>query len=505
MSINRDECSVEQTQTLTNPQELKYSKPTWIQVLPQITSACIAHTLVLQVGIHMAYSTIQIPHLNLTTGQASWLASLVTITNPIGALCMGLVMDRLGRKLSLTLVCVPFIFSSLLTLYSDPTDVSLLYISKTCAGVGSGMSTVALVYVSEISHGDYRPALLCLNSVFISFGILLTTILNLYLDWRSLSACFLALIAGSGFLLLCFVPESPHWLMSFDRSSEDLRHAKAKTSLQYLNPNKAMFDQEWRLLNQVRTRHDESKEGSLLGKLFTSKQCYRPLRVLLILFTLQQLTGVYPIIFYAMQLFKQVGTDIGAGFDESHALVFLGAMRFLMSGVSVVLARGVGRKHLLVVSGAGLCLFSWLLSGNLLVKSSYGDCPLRNSTHTDAAMYNAPCQSLHSSLTSDRLSLLFILLYVCFSAVGVIIIPWTMIGELLPSYARGTCSGLMISYGYVCMFGMVKGFPFALEYSVIGTFFTFGFISLILVVFVYFYLPETKGKTFVEIENFFSR
>uniref|UniRef100_A0A8D8SVQ9 Facilitated trehalose transporter Tret1 n=1 Tax=Cacopsylla melanoneura TaxID=428564 RepID=A0A8D8SVQ9_9HEMI len=502
MSVTRDEFSGEQIQTLTNPHpHSKCSKPTWIQVLPQITSACIAHTLVILVGIHMAYSTVQIPHLNLTTEQASWLASLVTITNPIGALCMGPVMDRIGRKLSLIFVCIPFIFSSILTLCSDPSDITLLYISKTCAGVGSGMSTVAMVYVSEISHGDYRPALLCLNSVFISFGILLTTILNLYLDWRSLSACFLALVAGSGLLLICFVPESPHWLMSLDRRSEDLKRNKAKMSLQYLNPDQALFDQEWRVLDQVHTRPDESKDGSLLGKVFTSKQCYRPLRVLLILFSLQQLTGVYPVLFYAMQLFKQVGTNIGAGFDESHALVFLGAIRFLMSGVSVVLARRVGRKHLLVVSAVGLCLFSCLLSGNLMIKSSYEDCPIHNSTQSDGAMFNTSC---YSSLTSDRLSLLFILLNVCFSSVGVIIIPWTMIGELLPSYARGTCSGFMISYGYVCMFAMVKGFPFALEYSVVGTFFTFGFMSLILIVFVYFYLPETKGKTFPEIENFFS-
>lgn len=110
----------------------------------------------------------------------------------------------------------------------------------------------------------------------------------------------------------------------------------------------------------------------------------------------------------------------------------------------------------------------------------------------------------HSSLSSDWLSLLFILLYVFFSAVGVIVIPWTMISELLPSYARGVCSGLMISYGYVCMFFMVKAFPFAIHSSVIGTFNVFGLVSFTLVGFVYFYLPETKGKTFVEIEKYFS-
>jgi Sugar (and other) transporter. len=62
------------------------------------------------------------------------------------------------------------------------------------------------------------------------------------------------------------------------------------------------------------------------------------------------ISGVYPVIFYAMQLFKEVGTEI----DESHALVFLGIIRFGMSVVTTVLARGFGRKQLLIVSAAGM-------------------------------------------------------------------------------------------------------------------------------------------------------
>lgn len=329
--------------------------PTWYDVFPQIISACVAHTLVIQVGIHMAYSTVQIPHLDLSIEQSSWLVGLVTITNPIGALCIGPIMDRIGRKWTLLLVCVPFITSSVLSLLAGPRDIELLYLSKICAGVGSGMSTVAMVYVSEICHGDYRPALLCLNSVFISSGILLTSLLNLYLDWRALSICFLCLVLVSGALLTCLAPESPHWLINFDRSLGDyVRIAKAERSLKYLNPNKEIYKQEWQTLSQVRIKHDQtSNQGSLVRKIITSKQCYKPLILLLILFSLQQLTGVYPVIFYAMQLFKQVGSDFGAGIDEAGALVFLAVIRFVMSVATTVLARRFGRKPLLVVSAAG--------------------------------------------------------------------------------------------------------------------------------------------------------
>jgi Sugar (and other) transporter. len=97
---------------------------------------------------------------------------------------------------------------------------------------------VAMVYVSEICHENFRPAILCLNSVFISCGILLTTILNLYLDWRSLSYCFLALVLISGLVLICFAPESPHWLINMDRTANvNKRMAKAEKSLKFLNRN----------------------------------------------------------------------------------------------------------------------------------------------------------------------------------------------------------------------------------------------------------------------------
>jgi hypothetical protein len=84
------------------------------------------------------------------------------------------------------------------------------------------------------------------------------------------------------------------------------------------------------------------------------------------------------------------------------------------------------------------------------------------------------------------------------------VIPWTLIGELLPIRVRGVGSGIMVGVAYILMFGVVKSFPFAL--SVTGTegiFFFFSFMSLAGVVFVYMFLPETLGKPLQEIEDYF--
>lgn len=89
-----------------------------------------------------------------------------------------------------------------------------LYAARLMCGMAGGLSTVAIIYVSEVADPSLRPALLGLNSVYVSLGILVTSVLGLFFEWRRISQIFAGMTVLSAVLLM-LMPESPRWLRTF--------------------------------------------------------------------------------------------------------------------------------------------------------------------------------------------------------------------------------------------------------------------------------------------------
>ncbi|XP_012263990.2 facilitated trehalose transporter Tret1-like isoform X2 [Athalia rosae] len=458
--------------------------PVWKESYPQITGAFLVHMLCIQAGINMAFSAILVPQLRkenssikLETWEEALIASLVTISLPIGSLLCGPLMDRYGRKNVSLCICIPYLTSWIMIFWAY--DVVWLYAARALAGAAGGLSSVAIFYTSEIAHPVWRPMLLGLNSLFVSFGILLTAVFGLFFHWRTIAVIF-GILSALIFVLITTLPESPHWLLSFKNGTQDLRRVQlARKSLRWFIRNDVKAERE---LNNLLTIYRARAVNSTVNETFRQKlrsfqkpEIWKPIVLLLVVFFFQQNSGSYVIIFYAVTLFAELGGQFGF-VDEYGAMALLGVIRFVMAAVALLLSRRYGRRTLMMVSGFGM-------GATILVASA-----------------------LMQFMQSDNRIpvLIFVLLFVCFAAIGWQIIPWALTGEMLPTRIKALVGGILISYTYVLMFGVVQTFPLLINLiHAKGAFLSFSVFSLAGTALVWKCLPETFGKTLVEIEQAF--
>lgn len=145
----------------------------------------------------------------------------------------------------------------------------------------------------------------------------------------------------------CFnrmLPETPVWLASRNRTDE------AKEALLWLRGPGLDVDKEYQELCEANAKRKENKD-SLLRALH-KPNVWKPFLILLVFFALQQLSGIYVILFYAVNVLK----DIGVNVNKYTASIGIGVIRLFTSILGVGLANHFGKKILTFASGCGMAV-----------------------------------------------------------------------------------------------------------------------------------------------------
>ncbi|PBC27748.1 facilitated trehalose transporter Tret1 [Apis cerana] len=466
-----------------------FVEPTNIKnAIPEISSCIIAASFHISVGLAMAYSAILIPHLedqdaelHATQEQTSWIASVVVVCTPLGAVLGGFLMETVGRLRTLQYGAIPFVASWILIALS--TNIPMVLVGRLLAGLATAMATSpAIVYITEVARPELRGSMISFGPTLASFGMVLSYLKGAYIDWRIVAWLSIVYAVVPVILVQFFVPESPVWLVSKGRLDD------AKKSLEWLykreekqgkvSAAEAQFitilkENEIKLSEQRKSKH-----GGISTKLrgFLKPTGWKPMMILFLFFSFQQFSGIYITLFYAVTWFQEVGS----GVDAYIASILVGVTRFLCSMVNTWLLRRYKRRLLCIISSLGMTLCMGV--------SGYFTYLIKNGDRS-----------------GNWVPVLCLLLYVCTSMVGMLTIPWTMTAELFPTEIRGIAHSISYSIANLLMFSALQSYRSLQDF--LGGSHTvqwfFAGVSLAAVVFVWLLLPETHGKKLSEIEEYF--
>ncbi|XP_045768076.1 facilitated trehalose transporter Tret1-like isoform X2 [Maniola jurtina] len=413
--------------------------------------------------------------INLSDDEISWIASTINITCFCGFGLMTILTEIFGRKKTITIVTTPVLICWLMLYFAQ--DKYTILATRIIVGASyGGVLILTYINIAEYVAPDIRS--LCLNLMTAcgtSAGTFLGHVLSLFLHWRNVALIGLVPTAISAILPLFWV-ESPSWLATKGRFNECERAFK-KLRL----PSKESDLELKMLINSQRGNNNTTKNNlfvSILSKYGSAckEKYYRRMTVLMMVIC------VYRVAAGRILFSTLIITMLQEMTDTSDIILFT----LLVDGCSLV--------------GAGVsCIFvSRLRMRTLLFTSG----PIANSVQVILAccLYVWSDNSFYVRWTKVSLLALYCILI----SAGPYAVLETLLSELHPLDVRALSTFVLGAWAGVLQFLSIKLASYL--FSVIGyhgVFFCNAGVVFLCLLYLYFYLPETKGRTLQEIQLYF--
>ncbi|XP_007663510.1 solute carrier family 2, facilitated glucose transporter member 5-like [Ornithorhynchus anatinus] len=394
----------------------------------------------------------------------------------LGSLMVGPMVNKCGRKGTLL---INNIFSIIPAILMGTSKVAKSYemiiLSRIVVGICAGLSSnVVPMYLGELSPRNLRGAIGVVPQLFITIGILIAQIFGL----RSILASeegwpillgLTGVPAGLQLLFLPFFPESPRYTL-IQKGEEE----RARRDLRKLRGWDDVEDEveEMRLEDQA-----EKAEGRLsVLNLFTFQPLRWQLISIIVLMAGQQLSGVNAIYYYADKIYQKAGVKAE---DVQYVTAGTGAVNVVMTIAAVFIVEVLGRR-LLLLAGFGICCVACaVLTAALALQDQVAGMP--------------------------TLSIVCVIVYVVGHAIGPSPIPSLVITEMFLQSSRPAAFMVGGTVHWLCNFTVGLVFPFIQGALGPYSFIIFGVICLLTTIYTYLIVPETKGKTFMEINHIFAK
>ena len=412
-------------------------------------------------------------HFVLNPAEEGWAASSALVGCVLGAAGAGLLSDRFGRRKVLILSAICFLASAIGTALPRTFNEFILY--RILGGLGVGAASMSSpMYIAEISPAHIRGRMVSVNQLAIVLGMLVVYFVNYFIaglgdeawntreGWRWMFGSE-ALPALLLLVLLFFVPESPRWLTKQGRLDAAERILSRVGGARHAQTELAQI-----------TEAISHESASLLQLLQPGMRTV--LLIGIVLAVLQQITGINVFLYFGPEIFKNIaGARIDAALLQT---AVVGSVNLLFTLVAIWTVDTLGRKPLMIIGSAGMGL---ALCG------------------LGAAAYLGETKAW---------TLVLILGYIAAFALAVGPVTWVILSEIFPTRIRGSAMSVATFCLWVANFVISQSFPMMDKnpwlVQIFHHAFPFGmyaFFCGVSILFVWRYVPETKGKTLEEIEK----
>ncbi|KAF5288125.1 hypothetical protein FQA39_LY15512 [Lamprigera yunnana] len=446
---------------------------------PQIIAALIASLTAFSVGTTIAW-TSQISEklvegtdypFFVTDDELGWIGSLMPLGASLLSLFTGSLCDLIGRKSTGLILVLPAVMGWSLIIWSK--SIVTLYVGRFISGMASGGFCVfTSLYNHEVAQKEVRGTLGSFLQMMISSGILFAVVVAKFLPIKSYTivCCSIPLIYACLFI---WMPETPFYYLKKDKIAE------ARRVLLKLRGSNYDIDKE---IAEIQTC---IQENTYHGGVRVIVECLK-----------KRQSQIACIIGFGLMIFKTINgvdaittytsyilTNVNIGINAQTGTIILNTIQVATAVVQSFVVEKSGRRILLIISSGAMTIC--LLTVGICVTLKQEE--LISPEYFEYIDY-FPLIAL-------------IILNLSFSF-GLGPIPWLMMGEIFPQEIKATASSLATFVSWVLTFAVTKLFLVVdTHLGVDIAFYIFSVCTLLSLVFTLTLVPETKNKTYKEIQE----
>jgi SP family xylose:H+ symportor-like MFS transporter len=399
----------------------------------------------------------------------------------IGGVIGGWVSTNIGRKRGLIIAAFLFLFSALGAAAPEFPFAPIghggagyiwhFVFYRILGGIGVGLaSMLSPMYIAEIAPARIRGNLVAWNQFAIIFGMLVVYFVNYGISragsgdaWLNTIGWRYMFLSGAipslAFLsLLFFIPETPRYLM-LKKNEGGARAVLYKLG----TPEEG--EQEIAEIRASLSEHHSGRMFSFGGLLIF---------IGIMLSVFQQFVGINVVLYYAPEIFKNVGFDTSASLFQT---IIVGAVNLIFTVVAIFTVDKLGRKPLQIIGALVMAVAMIALGTGFMIQAK------------------------------GIISLLCMLLYIAGFAVSWGPVVWVLLSEIFPNQIRGKAMAVAVvaqwaaNYLVSWTFPILNDNPYLLNAFHHGfAYWIYGVMSVLAAVFMWKFVPETKGRTLEQME-----